>query len=1520
MAKNQQTICLNMIVKDEAHIIERTLQNLLDHIPLTYWVICDTGSTDDTCGVIERFFQAKNIQGEMHKNEWKGFGKSRSEALDCAFGKTDYLFIFDADDSIHGNFVFPAVLTSDSYMFKFGQGFSYERPLLINNRKKWKYVGVLHEYLTEATPPQRGHVTIQGDYYVESGRLGARSQMPQHLKYAKDAEVLEREMAIEPDKALCDRYAFYLAQSYRDAGNPDKALECYIDVLSRKNWQSEKYYAAMMAGQIFSNHKQDFENTVKYLTRTADIDDCRFDGLIMLMEFFHQKDMHYMVDIIYSRIQQNYHKLDLTNKLFVLDSLYHEVMDYVNVISCFYTKNFASGYGSIKKIVGAQKLPRHKMDATLNNMIFYQDCIKNDPDEKESANLFRGIVQILAKKCGAERQDISPNECTIFNVLLEKNKKMLTKYKAYKPNKPNKSCEPKKTKKPKEPKEPKESLINRPKVMITFTTCKRFGLFSQTVNSILNTWLDADQIDCWFCVDDNSSETDRVNMKKLYPWMTYYMKTEEEKGHMQSMNIIWAELAKHKPIYWIHMEDDFLFFDHDRYVEKAIRGLNLPCMQQEGVHQMLFNRSYAETIDGYNISSHVYLPKDDSMSEDTEKNDYCIHSHEKDSKNPKINCHYWPHYSFRPSMMRTEIILQLGNFDTDVTFFEREYANKYFAAGYKSGFFNKLTNLHTGRLTKDQHNANIPNAYQLNNTTQFNGQQHVKQQVMSNKDVSVDAETSMQNADVSVDAETSMQNADVEHTINSLIQQIQKEDAEFFTSRSEAQCMEIINARLAAINPDIQITSIAANNIATNNVADETRMNPDDSDKIRMEIHELPTSGAEPTSKVISSMHQKTPYIKIVNLDRRQDRKAKVEAELARQHMPTDQYEFVKAVDGLALEVTDEIIDVFEGNDFGNRKGVIGCALSHMNLWKQLLEDPDHDFYLVMEDDVTLATDCTACLGSAQTQLTMKNTDLLFFGYHMFDKKRQELKQVYNGLSDYNGLADATNESSVTQEHTYIPYRSDLYIGGTFMYSVNKMGARKIMQHIEKHGVKHGIDYFIKKMQDLNIYECRPQLCFSVWNEGGATIDTDIQNTGVAFQLNRALVKDPDFVFVPKMDQVNYDMGQKFIPIAALKKEVLQMPECVAFNTLKFLKSHVDELHQSNYFQGNDGIYIKTAAYARLLEDSNPIKKEQKMVSKQKTRIKMMCDWCDPKTLCDKWKTMCKDSLKYTWNHLEFVWTDDGVIDYYVIINKPRNANQYFIPEKTIVFQMEPWVADEKCKWGAKTWGPWAVPDERRFLKVIGRKTADAVKEYNNASWQLELTYSQLSQSILDESAKEDAVACICSSKYNDPGHVHRIDFLHFVETKQRESVVDETNLTEDHVVPLAVFSATNFGAFQGYRGALPMAEKSKGYVPFKYYFMCENNYEVNYVTEKLWEPILCECLCFYYGCPNVGDYLDNRAYVQLDMEDFEKSYAIMQQAVKEDWWSQRIEYIRKEKHRILNEMQFCPRLEQIIHEYETIN
>jgi glycosyltransferase involved in cell wall biosynthesis len=170
-----------MIVKNESHVIHNTLKNICEKIPISYWIICDTGSTDKTKKIIKSFFKEKKIPGKLINHTWKDFAHNRTKALARAYNKTDYLFIFDADDSIVGNIVLPE-LTHDKYMLSFGNDVLYERPLLITNRKKWKFIGVLHEYLDADEP--RTSANIKGDYYIISGRTGARNQNPN--KYYDD--------------------------------------------------------------------------------------------------------------------------------------------------------------------------------------------------------------------------------------------------------------------------------------------------------------------------------------------------------------------------------------------------------------------------------------------------------------------------------------------------------------------------------------------------------------------------------------------------------------------------------------------------------------------------------------------------------------------------------------------------------------------------------------------------------------------------------------------------------------------------------------------------------------------------------------------------------------------------------------------------------------------------------------------------------------------------------------------------------------------------------------------------------------------------------------------------------------------------------------------------------------------------------------------------------------------------------------------------------------------------------------
>jgi hypothetical protein len=183
------------------------------------------------------------------------------------------------------------------------------------------------------------------------------------------------------------------------------------------------------------------------------------------------------------------------------------------------------------------------------------------------------------------------------------------------------------------------------------------------------------------------------------------------------------------------------------------------------------------------------------------------------------------------------------------------------------------------------------------------------------------------------------------------------------------------------------------------------------------------------------------------------------------------------------------------------------------------------------------------------------------------------------------------------------------------------------------------------------------------------------------------------------------------------------------------------------------------------------------------------------------------------------------------------------------------------------------------------------------------MSYSQVSKNLLGKKQPGlgNLISSVCSPKYVDPGHKKRIDFMKFIESKQ------------DPVVQLHVFSEDNKHGFSSYQGKLAMNKKEQGILPYKYYFMCENNSENNYITEKLWEPILCESLCFYWGCPNVADYINPNAYIQLDMNDFEASFNIVKQAIQFNLWLHRLPYIQEAKRLLLEKYAFFPMLEEAI-------
>jgi glycosyltransferase involved in cell wall biosynthesis len=244
-------ITLCMIVKNEAHVIERCLASVLPLID--YWVIVDTGSTDGTQEKIKKFFDNVGIKGELHERPWVDFGTNRSEAL--AFAQkteTDYALMIDSDevlvfDSGFDSDAFKQTLTADLYnVFAFYGNTRYHRPQLTSNKKRFYYRGILHEYVDCHDPIEtrdfaRGFTNTP----IQDGN---RSKNPK--KYQDDAVRFEEALKGNVDPKDFNRYHFYLAQSYRDSEQWEKALDAYLKRASLGGWAEEVFYSLYQAGRI----------------------------------------------------------------------------------------------------------------------------------------------------------------------------------------------------------------------------------------------------------------------------------------------------------------------------------------------------------------------------------------------------------------------------------------------------------------------------------------------------------------------------------------------------------------------------------------------------------------------------------------------------------------------------------------------------------------------------------------------------------------------------------------------------------------------------------------------------------------------------------------------------------------------------------------------------------------------------------------------------------------------------------------------------------------------------------------------------------------------------------------------------------------------------------------------------------------------------------------------------------------------------------------------------------------------
>ena len=224
----------------------------------------------------------------------------------------------------------------------------------------------------------------------------------------------------------------------------------------------------------------------------------------------------------------------------------------------------------------------------------------------------------------------------------------------------------------------------------------------------------------------------------------------------------------------------------------------------------------------------------------------------------------------------------------------------------------------------------------------------------------------------------------------------------------------------------------------------------------------------------------------VINLDRRSDRlKSFVE------HHPyfKGKVRRHKAIDGRALSLTPNLVNLLGPNDFFWKKAVAGCMLSHLKLWTMLFQDTKEiGSYLIMEDDARLQKDWQQAWSNIQGRIPV-DWECVYLG-GVLPPNKEGFKHVLEdtGIPGLCRIAPNTffGQSVASRQFHFCAYA----------YVLSKRGAKKILETIEQHrGIWTSADHILFNSLDKeNVFVLNPLVAGASQDDDPAYVNSDFND------------------------------------------------------------------------------------------------------------------------------------------------------------------------------------------------------------------------------------------------------------------------------------------------------------------------------------------------------------------------------------------------------------------------------------------
>lgn len=394
-----KTVCAIAIVKNESKTIERCLNSVKDIID--YFIIIDTGSTDNTIEIINKWTEKTGICGEIYQHKWVNFSVNRTEALQLAKGKSDYALLMDADEVIISNNFNKESLTADAYYLHYVGDCDYAQILLINNRLNWVYKSVTHEYIySDEAKTYVDIKTLQMQHFYDGGN---RTD-----KFNRDIALLKQGIIDEPNNS---RYYFYLGQSHKDLEMYQEAIDYYVKTINLSNWVEEGFYSRYQIALCFERLGKINEAKIAYL-KAWEFRPTRAEALYHLAVLCRNNKEYQQAYLFCKRALEIPYPSD---HLFLEKSVYDYMLLFEKSINAYYIGNYKESYDDCKTLLAKEEVSTSIKNQTRLNIQYSEQKLFG----KEITTKFdKELATEILKELSRSFVEIDLQYCVIAGTLL----------------------------------------------------------------------------------------------------------------------------------------------------------------------------------------------------------------------------------------------------------------------------------------------------------------------------------------------------------------------------------------------------------------------------------------------------------------------------------------------------------------------------------------------------------------------------------------------------------------------------------------------------------------------------------------------------------------------------------------------------------------------------------------------------------------------------------------------------------------------------------------------------------------------------------------------------------------------------------------------------------------------------------------------------------------------------------------------------------------------------------------------